>query len=466
MRIGSLALGSTLALTVTACFSPPTDAPLLTTSGVTPGDTSTGELTGFVTTTGDPPDPDTGSTSTPDPDTTTTPAESSSSSSSSGADDGTTTDPGTSTTTGSGNDTDGDGIDDDVDNCPDVDNPGQGDADGDDIGDFCDAEVVDTDEVLYVPPGVIYPMAGTHCYTGEIRIRGTVEVVPVTGGMPESGTVQLFSEARIIVTASGQIDGVGAGFPGGVAAASNGGFQGQGPSPGCGGGPGSCVANGGSGGGYGGAGGTPEPATPYANPCGQCNNPVEAHCYGPGGSVIGTDNGPDLSIGSGGGAGGNSCDCNDSGADGGRGGGLVSLVANDAVRIDGGISVDGGVPPTDDSLCGYRPGGGGGSGGGVLIAAELVQGDAGGVLSARGATGGQALGDTFNTWGWAGGGGGGGRIKVFAPTNEFMGNVQVGGGTGGMFPPDPDSYGALPGQPGSATTPGMIPPALDDVSCN
>lgn len=461
MRIGSLALGPTLALSVTACFSPPKDAPLITTtSGVAPGETSTGDLTGSFTTTGDAPDPDTGSTSTPDPDTTSTPG----GSSSTGPVDPDTGS--TSATTGSGTDMDGDGIADDVDNCPAVDNPSQGDFDGDDVGDFCDEEVVDTDEVLFVPTGASYPMAGQHCYTGEIRILGTVEVVPVTGGMPDSGALQLYSEASILVAGSGQIDGIGAGFPGGVAAPSNGGFQGQGPSPGCGGGPGSCVANGGSGGGYGGTGGTPDPATPYANPCSSCSNATEAHCYGPGGGTLGTDNGTDLSVGSGGGAGGNSCGCNDSGADGGRGGGMVSLVANDTVRIDGGISVDGGVPPTDDSACGYRPGGGGGSGGGLLVAADLVQGGAGGVLSARGATGGQALGDMVSTWGWAGGGGGGGRVKVYAPTNEFMGDVAVDGGIGGMHPPDADSYGGLGGQAGTAVALATIPPALDNVTCN
>jgi len=464
MRLGSLALGSSLALT--ACFSPP-ESPF--TPDVTSDGTSTGEITGLASTsTGDPPDPDT----TPDLDTTMTPAESSSSSTSDDSTstgdttDGTTgtTDGTTGTTMGSGDDADGDGIADDVDNCPDVGNPGQGDADGDDVGDFCDVELIDTTEVLYVPPGVTYPMSGSHCYTGEIQIHGTVDVVPYSG-VPDSGTLQLSSEAAIFVAAGGQIDGIGAGYPGGVAAPSNGGFQGQGPSPGCGGGPGSCVANGGSGGGYGGAGGTPDPATPYANPCTLCSQATEAHCYGPGGGVIGTENGTDLSLGSGGGAGGNSCGCNDSGADGGRGGGQVSLVANDAVRIDGGVLVDGSIPSTDDSLCGYRPGGGGGSGGGLLIAAELVQGELTATLSARGADGGQALGDVSSTWGWAGGGGGGGRIKVYAPTYEFTGTYEVAGGTGGTHPADSDSYGGLAGQEGSALAVATIPAALDTVSC-
>lgn len=463
MRTGSLAIGSMLALTVTACFSPPADAPLLTTTAGL-AETSTGELTGSVTT-GDVPDPDTGSSTTsepePDPDTTSTPAESSGTSSSSGPDDTTTT----SATTGNGSDADGDGIADDIDNCPDVDNPGQGDVDGDDVGDFCDEEVVDTDEVLYVPAGITYPMAGLRCYTGEVRIHGTVEVVAYSG-MPDTGMLELRSEAAILVAASGQIDGIGAGYPGGVAAPSNGGNAGQGPRAGCGGGPGSCVANGGSGGGYGGPGGTPQTATEWANPCGLCSQPTEGHCYGAPGATIGTDGGTDLAMGSGGGAAGNSCGCNDAGGDGGRGGGMVSLLANEAVRIHGGVSVDGGTPAPDDSACGYRPGGGGGSGGGLLVAADLVAGPAGAVLSARGATGGQALGDMSSTWGWAGGGGGGGRIKIYAPTNELMGTVQVDGGAGGMSPPDVYSYAGLSGAAGTTSAVGMIPPAFDNITCN
>lgn len=462
MRIGSLALGSTLVLSVTACFSPPQDAPLLTTSGPTPADDSTGELTGS-TTTGVTPDPDTGSVTTadePDPDTTITPGESSSTGSES------STDTGTGTTGTTGRDADGDGIADEIDNCPEIDNPGQGDADGDDVGDFCDEEVVDTDEVLFVPPGVTHAMSGSRCYTGEIRIHGTVELEPAAAGNPDGGTLQLFSEASILVADGGQIDGIGAGFAGGVAAPTNGGLQGQGPSPGCGGGPGSCVANGGSGGGYGGAGGTPAPTNPYANACGLCSNPTEGHCFGPGGGTLGTDAGTDLSMGSGGGAGGNSCGCNDSGADGGNGGGMISLVANDAVRIDGGVSVDGGVPSTDDSACGYRPGGGGGSGGGLLVASPLVQGAGTGVLSARGGLGGQALGDMSSTWGWAGGGGGGGRIKVYATTDELMGTLAVDGGGGGASPGDPDSHAGVAGQPGTIATVGMIPPVLANVTCN
>jgi hypothetical protein len=35
-------------------------------------------------------------------------------------------------------DEDGDGIDDSRDNCPSIENPEQGDADGDGLGDYCD----------------------------------------------------------------------------------------------------------------------------------------------------------------------------------------------------------------------------------------------------------------------------------------------------------------------------------------
>jgi hypothetical protein len=72
----------------------------------------------------------------------------------------------------------------------------------------------------------------------------------------------------------------------------------------------------------------------------------------------------------------------------------------------------------------------------------------------------------MSTWGWAGGGGGGGRIKVFADTNEFMGDIEVTGGAGGMFPADPNSYGAVAGQAGSAEAVAMVPPPLSNVICN
>ena len=99
--------------------------------------------------------------------------------------------------------------------------------------------------------------------------------------------------------------------------------------------------------------------------------------------------------------------------------------------------------------------------------AELVQGELATTLSARGADGGQALGEVASgTWGWAGGGGGGGRIKVFAPTYEFTGTYEVDGGAGGTHPADADSYGGLAGQEGSAVALGTIPPALDTVSCD
>jgi hypothetical protein len=463
MRNGSLAIGSMLALTVTACFSPPSDSPLLTTTAdlvtVTGELTDTGDsATSSASTTGETPDPSTGPD--PDPDTT-------------GSLDGTSTgeastgDPSTSDgSTGPAGDADGDGIADDVDNCPEVVNVDQGDLDGDDVGNFCDTEIIDDAELLYVPVGAEHSMVGSHCYSSEVRIYGTVEVVP-QGAMAGSGTLVIASEVAIYVADTGVIDGVGRGFAGGLAAPIDGGMAGTGPRFGCGGGPGSSVANGGSGGGYGGAGGTADPNTPYAMmQCTLCSQATEAHCHGAAGGTVGTDTGTDLSMGSGGGAGGNSSGCTDSGGDGARGGGMVSLVANERVRIDGTVGVDGGVPVPDDSACGYRPGGGGGSGGGLLVAADTVEGGPGGLLSARGGNGGQALGDTSSTWGWAGGGGGGGRVKVFAPTNDFMGAVEAGGGVGGMFPADRNSYGGIAGQAGTAAAMPMIPAALDNVTCN
>src|SRR3546814_2282262 len=44
-----------------------------------------------------------------------------------------------------GQDADGDGVNNDTDNCPDDDNPGQEDSDNDDIGDVCDTVEGDCD---------------------------------------------------------------------------------------------------------------------------------------------------------------------------------------------------------------------------------------------------------------------------------------------------------------------------------
>ncbi len=459
MRLGSIASCSLVALGLLGCAEPeprPEDTEF-------PG-TSTGDTTGLLE----------GSTS-GDPDTTASPG---------------TTGPAQSSTTDDPDDRDGDGVhdaedncpgspnpdqaDDDedalgdaCDNCPEVNNPAQGDVDGDEVGDFCDIEVIDTPEILYVPIGVEYPMEGRRCYSGEVRVYGAIQLIPYSGEAKSGGTLELLCQTRIYVAPGALVDGVGAGFRGATTPTSGGGLAGLGPNPGCGGGPGACVANGGSGGGYGGVGGTADPTTNFSvgNPCRTCSSPAQSACYGSPGATSGTNGGPDLEMGSGGGSGGTSCGCADAGGPGGRGGGRVVLRATEEVRIDGRVAVDGQAPLPDSSSCGFHPGGGGGSGGGLVIAAGVFAGGDAGVVSALGGAGGEALGDISGAFGWGGGGGGGGRVKVFAVLPEFSGALRAFGGPGGVAPEDGNSYQGYPGEDGSISVAGVIPPEYGPVRC-
>jgi hypothetical protein len=120
------------------------------------------------------------------------------------------------------------------------------------------------------------------------------------------------------------------------------------------------------------------------------------------------------------GSGGGGC----SGKDGGDGGGVVKMIATDAMVIEGTINMNGG--DTEDS---YTTGGGG-SGGSVWLEANDLSGS--GTVSADGGTAGAKTG-----WhGKVGGGGGGGRIYVEYGVDNFSGTLTVtkaaGGGSGSM----------------------------------
>ena len=162
-------------------------------------------------------------------------------------------------------------------------------------------------------------------------------------------------------------------------------------------------------------------------------------------------------MGSGGGAGGNSEGCSNSGGLGGRGGGSIVLVG-DAVQIDGTVSADGEQPPAPNGdVCGYR--GTGGSGGVVLVSTKSLAG----AVRARGGNGGEALGDIGSTtWGWAGGGGGGGRVKVFAIASTFTGSWFA---SGGVATADGFSYAGDPGSIGTVHSGAAQPVAFTGLTC-
>lgn len=368
---------------------------------------------------------------------------------------------------GAGADSDGDGITDTIDNCPAIANVDQGDDDGDEVGDYCDDEIIDTAAKLVVPAGLDLVLDGGHCYTDEIALFGTLVVDAVaTGG---SGSLTLRAD-EIRVGEGGLIDAVGAGSLGGGRAASGlGGYGGTGMGLSCGGGPGGAYgAQGmaGSGASHGGRGEQPDHLMATMTACDGCHEANVPQCGGAIGSVYGTESGDDLEVGSGGGAGGNAMGCLGVGGLGGAGGGAVALVGFSSVTIEGAIDATGEKPPVDDSICGWRPGGGGGSGGSVLVASARV--DGGGDLSANGGAGGDGVGDAINnSFAFGGGGAGGGRVKLFSPDDAFTGTLSASGGLGGV-PADPadmeSTYGS-PGNDGTTHRGESVPPAYAPPGC-
>jgi len=183
-------------------------------------------------------------------------------------------------------------------------------------------------------------------------------------------------------TGDGGIDSApGAGTGGG------GGVVGEICSGGGGGGAGSYGTTGGSGG-YG--GGTLPPAP------------------GSGGSIYGTSNLRDISMGSGGGGGGGAASVT-SGSSGNPGGASLTINARNA-NIQGTVTFNGGNGGGGGVHAAYPDGGGGGgaSGGGILINASAILNINSGTIIANGGSGGAGGADSG-----AGASGGGGRIKLF-----------------------------------------------------
>ena len=120
-----------------------------------------------------------------------------------------------------------------------------------------------------------------------------------------------------------------------------------------------------------------------------------------------------------GGKGGNS----PSGAQGGKGGGVIRLIAG-TITIAGQVTANG----YSGANASYGAGGGG-AGGGILIAGNSVT--VSGTISAVGGAGGTSSGSTS----YSGGAGGNGRIKVLHGTSEDVTGALVGTVTQGLLPP-------------------------------
>lgn len=380
---------------------------------------------------------------------------------------------------GAGEDGDSDGVANSLDNCPAVDNPGQGDVDGDGRGDACDTELIDTAELLVVPLGLTHRMHGRRCYQQGVAIAGTVVVEPYDALVPGSGSLEIVAP-RILVGRDGLIDADGAGHLGGGPSSRDGGFAGTAPMnvlPSCGGGPGVTAGWGGqpgTGGSYGGRGGLPGNDMIVHPPCEICSQPTLMNCRGIVGDIYGSPDGMDIDLGAGGGAGGNSGGCSNTGGPGGSGGGRILLVAGEQIGLAGTLSARGLQPPDDTQPCtasgpgaeNFRPGGGGGAGGGILAAAPIITGR--GTLRVDGGVGGTGLGGELDKYfGLGGGGGGGGRIKLMSPQLQVNGQRSAEGGAGGAvaLPEDPSSAAGLPGAAGTVSMQPVIPPQISSLRC-
>lgn len=279
-----------------------------------------------------------------------------------------------------------------------------------------DADVCDPDLTV---TGQTTTVSGSQTYDRlEIGAGGVlmVEGFDGTAGVPGSGTAgygEITITARSIhIRAGGRIDATGMG--------------GAGTSPG------QSISDAlendsAGGGGYGGRG---------AN---GATNTLQ------GGAPFGTVAGADISQGSNGGN--TRCrtiSCSPCTADtprpqGGRGGGLIRLIADEIV-IEGEV-ISNGAPGQvgGDTLIGAS----GGSGGGIWI--QGIDVSISGSIVADGGAGGSA-GQTSTCIGFGGSGGGGGRIKISATNFSGGGTIRAAGGAG--------AYG--PGATGRSGNPGSV----------
>ncbi|MBN1436125.1 MAG: hypothetical protein JW936_03545 [Sedimentisphaerales bacterium] len=229
------------------------------------------------------------------------------------------------------------------------------------------AVVTDNAQTLHVPVGESYTLYGTHSYTENILIEGTLNVTAYNG-TGDTGVLVLTAPE---ISVSGIIDGAGKGFR-----------AVEGPGTGTDGG----------GGGYGGQGGA-------------------SGWGGVGGSSYGTLGETEIIKGSGG--------ANSSGGSGGgRGGAAISLNAV-LVSITGTVSVAGA-----SGIYGSSWAAGGGSGGEILIQSSEIE--ISGTLSAVGGNGASSVMD----WGGGGGGGGRIKI-FYGYLDTTGSTIIYSGGSGG-----------------------------------
>ena len=212
------------------------------------------------------------------------------------------------------------------------------------------------------------------------------------------------------ITIAGLLDGLGAGYAGGLHAQS--GSAGSGPGGGNGGGFGNAVhASGGAGGGSVGAGGNS--ASYFGNsPAPAAGGAANVALMGSGGGAAGDHGGGYV------GTGGN----------GGNGGAAISLNGVQALYLTGGISASGrnGFQGVADAFS--ASGGGGGAGGTINLFSALLQLD--GLLDVWGGNGASST-NNF-AFGSAGGGGSGGSILLGGFSSFGTGYfANVGGGTAG-----------------------------------
>ena len=124
-----------------------------------------------------------------------------------------------------------------------------------------------------------------------------------------------------------------------------------------------------------------------------------------------------------------------SGGRGGKGGGVLRLIAGKNITIDGQVTANG---EAGGSSASYG-GGGGGSGGGILIASQKKVTITGSVSAAGGSGGSGGSGYT-------GGVGGQGRIKILTGGDKSVTGTVNGTRTDGLMPPLSISSSSHPDQ--------------------